>query len=120
MSGVVSGTAPFASYSHSGNAGDALAVRSASFTTGFSALMELYDPNGSRLDTQTYSVSRKAPATGTYTVIVGASAPRTAGAYSLVWQLLNSSGGNVAARVRGHHQRLADPGKAVPLLLRQP
>ena len=93
VSGVVSGGAPFASYTIAATEGDVVAVRSASFTSGFAALMELYDPNGSRLDSQTYSVSRKAAVSGTYTVIVGASAPRTAGGFALVWQLLNSPAG---------------------------
>jgi YD repeat-containing protein len=89
----VSAAVPFTAYSLPAAAGDALAVRSASFTSGFAAQMELYDPNGTRLDSQTYSISRRAAASGTYTLIVGASAPRTAGAFALAWQLLNTPAG---------------------------
>src|SRR5205807_5214072 len=49
-SGVISATAPFAAYTFSAGSGDSLALRSASSTAGFSAQMELYDPDGQRLD----------------------------------------------------------------------
>jgi YD repeat-containing protein len=52
--------------------------------------MEIYDPNGSRLDAGVFGLSRKAATAGTYTVIVGAGAPRTAGGYAFAWQLLNN------------------------------
>ncbi len=93
VSGVVSTSRPFVAYSIPATAGDALLVRSASFTSGFSAQMDLYDPGGTRVESATFGISRKAAASGTYTVIVGGSAPRTAGAYALSWQLLNSPAG---------------------------
>jgi YD repeat-containing protein len=111
VNGVVNGKAPFVSYSIPANAGDTLAVRSAAFTSGFSALMELYDPNGSRLDAQTYAVTRKVPATGNYTLIVGASAPRTAGAYALAWQLLNSPAGAAPLECGGTASAALTPAK---------
>jgi YD repeat-containing protein len=55
--------------------------------------MELYDPDGVRLDSGVFSLSRKAAASGTYTVILGAAAPLTAGGYSFAWQLLNRPAG---------------------------
>jgi YD repeat-containing protein len=88
--GVVNGGEPFISYSIPASNGDALLVRSASVTPGFAAQMDLYDPSGVRLDSSTFALSRKVSATGTYTVIVGASAPATAGGYALSWQLLNN------------------------------
>jgi YD repeat-containing protein len=88
-SAVVSGAKPYLSYTIPVNGGDALSVRSASFTPGFSAQMDLYDPTGARVDSATFGLSRKIALAGNYTVIVGAVAPRTGGAYSLAWQLLN-------------------------------
>ena len=93
VSGVISGAEPFVSYSLPAKSGDALAVRSASLTSGFAAQMELYGPDGARLDAGAFGLSRKVAATGRYTVIVGASAPRTGGGYLLSWQLLNSPTG---------------------------
>jgi YD repeat-containing protein len=87
---VVNATKPFHSYSIPAGAGDSLVVRTASFTPGFSAQMDLYDPAGARLDSATFGISRRAATGGTYTVIVGAAAPRTGGGYSLAWQKLNS------------------------------
>ncbi len=91
--GVVSGTTPYLAYTIPANSGDALSVRSASFTPGFSAQMDLYDPTGARLDSETFGISRKAALAGNYTVIVGAAAARTGGAYSLAWQTLNHPAG---------------------------
>ncbi|MBZ5620067.1 MAG: hypothetical protein LAQ69_15285 [Acidobacteriia bacterium] len=88
-SGVVSGAKPYSSYTIPVSGGDALSVRSASFTPGFSAQMDLYDPSGTRVDSATFGLSRKIAVTGNYTVIVGAAAARTGGSYSLAWQLLN-------------------------------
>jgi YD repeat-containing protein len=99
--GVVSGAVPFASYRIPASAGDSLLVRSASSTPGFAAQMEMYDPNGARLDTQTFGLSRKAAVSGSYTVIVGPSAPRTVGGYSLAWQLLNNPAGASALACGG-------------------
>jgi YD repeat-containing protein len=93
VSGVVSGAVPFVSYTLPAKSGDALAVRSASFTPGFVAQMDLYDPDGARLDSRTFGLSQKAAAAGDYTVIVGASAPRTGGGYALSWQVLNNPAG---------------------------
>ena len=95
-SGVITGPAPFTAYSLPVGAGDSLLVRSASFTPGFSAQMELYDPSGRRLDSQTFRLARTAAAAGNYTVIVGASGPRTGGAYAFAWQLLNNPAGTAA------------------------
>jgi YD repeat-containing protein len=89
-SGVVSAASPFQAYTVTANAGDTLALRSASSTAGFSAQMEIYDPDGNRLDSGVFGLSRKAAASGTYTVILGASAQRTAGGYAFAWQLLNN------------------------------
>ncbi len=91
--GVISAATPFASYTIPASAGDSLLVRSAAFNSGFNALMEIYDPTGARLNASTYSLSRNVTASGNYTVIVGPSAPRTGGAYSLSWQLLNNPAG---------------------------
>jgi YD repeat-containing protein len=88
--GVISGAEPFLSYTIPATSGDSLLVRSAAFNSGFNALMEIYDPTGTRLSASTYSLSRSVTTTGSYTVIVGPSAPRTGGAYSLSWQLLNN------------------------------
>ncbi|HEY2016823.1 MAG TPA: RHS repeat domain-containing protein [Bryobacteraceae bacterium] len=88
--GVLTASRPFVSYSIPASSGDALLVRSASFTPGFAAQMDLYDPKGSRLDSSTFALSRKLGTSGTYTVIISASAARSAGGYSFSWQLLNS------------------------------
>jgi YD repeat-containing protein len=91
--GVVGASKPYISYTIPANSGDALSVRSVSFTSGFSAQMDLYDPAGTRIDSATFGLSRKIAATGNYTVIVGAAAARTGGAYSFAWQLLNHPAG---------------------------
>ena len=93
INGAVSSTAPFLSYSIAASAGDMLSLRSSSSTANFAAQMELYDPDGQRLDAGVFSLSRKAAATGAYTVILGAAAARTAGGYSFAWQLLNRPAG---------------------------
>jgi YD repeat-containing protein len=90
VSGVITAGVPFVSYSLPAAAGDVLLVRSTSTTLGFAAQMELYDATGARVDSQTYGVARKATAAGNFTVIVGASAPKTGGGYALSWQLLNN------------------------------
>jgi YD repeat-containing protein len=92
VAATVTATVPFASYSVPAAAGDALLMRSASTTPGFSAQMELYDPTGARVDSETYALTRTAAA-GNYTVIVGASAPGTGGGYTLSWQALNRPAG---------------------------
>ncbi|HEY1337802.1 MAG TPA: hypothetical protein VGF59_09855, partial [Bryobacteraceae bacterium] len=89
MTGVVSGAAPFTSYTLPVSAGDALLVRSASSTPGFTPQMELYDPDGARIDATTFGISRRTTAGGNYTVVVGATALRGTGAFSLSWQLMN-------------------------------
>jgi YD repeat-containing protein len=89
VTGVVSAAAPFVSYTISGTTDDMLALRSASSTNGFAAQMELYDPDGNRLDSGVFGLTRKAGVTGVYTVLVGASALRTGGGYELIWQALN-------------------------------
>jgi YD repeat-containing protein len=89
VNGVISGAEPWASYSLPLNSGDVLSLRSASFTAGFALQMELYDPDGLRVDSGTFAISRRAPAAGNYTVLAGAATPRTGGAYALAWQLLN-------------------------------
>ena len=93
VNGVVSATTPFLAYRIAATSGDLLSLRSSSSTTGFASQMELYDPTGARLDAGVFSLSRKAAASGTYTVILGAAAPLTAGGYSFVWQLLNRPAG---------------------------
>ena len=93
VNGVVSATAPFLAYGIAAASGDVLSLRSSSSTAGFASQMELYDPDGARLDTSVFSLSRKAAASGTYTVILGAAAPLTAGGYSFAWQLLNRPAG---------------------------
>jgi YD repeat-containing protein len=90
VGGVVSGVAPFVSYTIPVGAGDVLNLRSVSFTSGFSALMEVYDQDGARADQGTYSITRRVSAPGSYTVLVSASNPSTAGAYTFSWQLLNN------------------------------
>ena len=101
MNGVVNGAQPFISYSIPASNGDALSVRSASVTPGFAAQMDLYDPSGVRLDSSTFALSRKVSATGTYTVIVGASAPLSTGGYALSWQLLNKPAATSALQCGG-------------------
>ena len=93
VNGVVSATAPFLAYRIAASSGDMLSLRSSSSTAGFASQMELYDPTGVRLDSGVFSLSRKAAASGNYTVILGAAAPRTAGGYSFAWQLLNQPAG---------------------------
>jgi YD repeat-containing protein len=91
VSGLISGPVPFNSYVLSGSPGDALLVRSASFTPGFAANVDLYDPNGRRLGSGTSSVAPPAlTAGGAYTAIVGAAAARATGSYAFSWQLLNN------------------------------
>ena len=102
VNGVVSGAAPFASYSLPAAAGDSLLIRGASFTPGFGALMELYDPDGVRAVTPTtFSIAAKAAKTGNYTLLVGAAGQQTGGAYALSWQLLNRPAGAVALTCGG-------------------
>ena len=101
VTGVINGAQPFLSYSIPASNGDALLVRSASVTPGFAAQMDLYDPSGVRLDSNTFALSRPVSATGTYTVIVGASAPLTAGGYALSWQLLNKPAATSALQCGG-------------------
>ncbi len=110
VSGVVSAGRPFATYRITAKAGDPLLVRSASFTAGFSAQMDLYDPAGSRVDSANFGLSRKAEVSGTYTVVVGGSAPRTAGAYALSWQLLNSPAGTAPLACGGSTAGLLGAG----------
>jgi YD repeat-containing protein len=95
VKGVVSATAPFLAYGIAASSGDVLSLRSSSSTAGFASEMELYDPDGARLDAGVFSLSRKAAASGTYTVIVGAAAPLAAGGYSFAWQLLNRPAGGL-------------------------
>jgi YD repeat-containing protein len=91
--GVVSAATPFVSYTFPASQNDVLSIRSASSTPGFSAQMEIYDPDGNRLDSAVFGLSRKAGVAGTYTLIVGSSAARTAGGYVLNWQTLNKPAG---------------------------
>ena len=93
VNGVVSATAPFLTYRIAASSGDMLSLRSTSSTPGFASQMELYDPTGVRLDSGVFSLSRKAAASGNYTVVLGAASPRTAGGYSFAWQLLNQPAG---------------------------
>jgi YD repeat-containing protein len=101
VTGVVNGAQPFISYSIQATNGDALLVRSSSVTPGFAAQMDLYDPSGVRLDSSTFALSRRVSATGTYTVIVGASAPLPTGGYALSWQLLNKPAATSALQCGG-------------------
>jgi YD repeat-containing protein len=89
-SAVVSGTTPFVSYRIPVNAVDLLQVRSASFTPNFSPLMEIYDADGVRLDSGTYSVNRRAATGGQYTVLLSGSNPQSSGAFAFSWQALNN------------------------------
>lgn len=93
VNGVVSATVPFLAYRIAAASGDVLSLRSSSSTAGFASQMELYDPDGVRLDSGVFSLSRKAAAAGNYTVILGAAVPLTAGGYSFAWQLLNLPAG---------------------------
>lgn len=101
VTGVINGGEPFISYSIPASNGDALLVRSASVTPGFAAQMDLYDPTGVHLDSNTFALSRPVSVTGAYTVIVGASAPLTAGGYALSWQLLNNPAATSALQCGG-------------------
>ena len=78
--------------------------------------MELYDPDGVRLDSGVFSLSRKAAASGNYTVILGAAAPRTAGGYSFAWQLLNQPAGATPLACGGSTTGALSAGESVPLL----
>src|SRR5205085_2570016 len=112
VNGVVSSAAPFVSYSLPVETGDALSVRSASNTPGFTPSMELYDPEGVRLDASVFSLARKVTAAGTYTLVLGAAAARTGGGYALSWQLLSrravatplAGGGSVTASLAVSNQ----------------
>ena len=101
VNGVINGEEPFISYSIPATNGDALLVRSASVTPGFAAQMDLYDPTGARLDSSTFALSRTVSTTGSYTVVVGASAPLTTGGYALSWQLLNKPAATSALQCGG-------------------
>src|SRR6185369_16448908 len=88
---LISGPVPFNSYVFPASAGDAMLVRSAAFTAGFSANVDLYDPTGRRIGSGTSSITPPVlTAAGSYTAIVGASAARGAGSYAFSWQLLNN------------------------------
>ncbi len=89
LRGVVTGSAPFTAYSLPAAAGDAMLVRSASLTENFTPGMDLYDAEGARVASGTFSLSAAVKTAGDYTLILGASAPRTAGAYALSWQAMN-------------------------------
>jgi len=93
VTGVVSASVPFVAYRIAASKDDLLSLRSSSSTANFASQMELYDPDGVRLDSGVFSLSRKAAASGDYTVILGAAAPRTAGGYSFAWQRLNQPAG---------------------------
>ena len=93
VNGAVSATTPFLAYRIAASSGDVLSLRSSSSTAGFASQMELYDPDGVRLDSGVFSLSRKAAVSGIYTVILGAAVPRTGGGYSFAWQLLNQPAG---------------------------
>jgi YD repeat-containing protein len=101
VNGVINGAQPFISYSIPATNGDALMVRSASLTPGFAAQMDLYDPTGVHLPSSTFELSQTVSATGTYTVVVGASAPLTTGGYALSWQLLNNPAATSALQCGG-------------------
>lgn len=101
VTGTVSGAEPFLSYTFALTAGDALSLRSAAFTPGFALQMELYDPDGLRLDSGTFGISRKIATGGNYTALVSAATPRTGGAYALSWQLLNRPAGTSALECGG-------------------
>jgi YD repeat-containing protein len=91
--GLISGPAPFAVYTLRASAGDALLLRAAAFTPGFAANMDLYDPAGRRVPAGSGTSAIAPPAVtagGVYTVLIAASAPRTAGNYTFSWQLLNN------------------------------
>jgi YD repeat-containing protein len=93
VNGVVSSTLPFQAYRIAATTGDVLSLRASSSTANFASQMELYDPDGVRLDSGGFSLSRKAAASGNYTVILGAATPRTGGGYSFTWQRLNQPAG---------------------------
>jgi YD repeat-containing protein len=89
VNGAVTGNSPYVSYSMPVAVGDVFSVRSASYTSGFNALMEVYDHDGARVDQGTYSITRRVASAGTYTVLVSGSTARSTGAYALSWQMLN-------------------------------
>jgi YD repeat-containing protein len=94
-SGLISGPAPFSVYTLSVTAGDSLLLRTAAFTPGFAANMDLYDPAGRRLGSSTSVIAPSALATGgTYTAVIAGSAPRTAGNFSFSWQSLTRPSAN--------------------------
>jgi YD repeat-containing protein len=99
--GVISAATPLVAYSIPATSGDLLALRSASTTAGFAAQMELYGPDGTRLDSGVFGVSRKVATTGTYTVLVGSAVARTAGGYGFTWQLMNKPVGTTPAACGG-------------------
>jgi YD repeat-containing protein len=101
VNGVINGAQPFISYSIPATNGDSLMVRSASLTPGFAAQMDLYDPTGVHLPSSTFELSQAVSTTGTYTVVVGASAPLTTGGYALSWQLLNKPAATSALQCGG-------------------
>ena len=116
VNGVVSAAAPFLAYSIAASSGDVLALRSSSSTASFAAQMELYGPDGGRLDSGVFSLSRKAAASGNYTVLLGAAAPRTAGGYSFAWQLMNQPAGARRSPAAVPRTGALSPAQPVPLL----
>jgi YD repeat-containing protein len=100
-SGVISASTPYMGYTLSAAAGDTLSLRSASSTAGFNAQIEVYDPDGQRLDAGVFGLTRKLTSAGTYTVLLGAAAARTAGGYTVAWQLLNKPAGTLPLKCGG-------------------
>jgi YD repeat-containing protein len=129
VNGVISAATPLVAYTFSASQNDMLSLRSATSTPGFAAQMEIYDPDGNRLDGSVFGLSRKAAAAGVYTAILGASAPRTGGGYLFTWQALNkpvgvsplacggTTGGSLAGTNQFRYYSLAaDAGDTVRLL----
>ena len=116
VNGVVSAAAPFLAYRIAASSGDMLSLRSSSSTAGFASQMELYDPTGVRLDSGVFSLSRKAAASGNYTVILGAAAPRTGGRIQFRLAASEQARRHLAPRLRRFHAGAARAVQSVPLL----
>jgi len=89
LAGVITGPAPFSAHTLAASEGDSLLLRSASFSSGFNAAMDLYDPEGVRMTSGTYALTARAAAAGNYTLVMSASDPRTTGRHAFSWQALN-------------------------------
>ena len=94
IAGAVSGAAPFTAYTVQAAAGDSLLLRASNSGAGFNANVEVYNPDGVRLNPAPFSAI-PVTVSGSHTVILGAAAVRTTGSYVFSWQLANRPAGTL-------------------------